>query len=164
MNEKEVGISFVIMPIEILQDKSLTPSEKILYCYLTIFKKQCCFQSNATIEENTGLDTRSIQRGLKKLEELKYVYIEFVNNNSAMRRIYTVLDNPNKLAYLSRKGMFSVDRASVSLPKVLPTQMSEPVSAEKEHTEPRPRPNRKDFTNDEEYEKAFYSWNKCATI
>lgn len=161
MNEKEVGISFVIMPVEILQDKSLTAQEKILYCYLTIFKKQCCFQSNAVIEENTGLDVRSIQRGLKKLEELKYVYIEFVNNNSAMRRIYTILDNPNKLAYLSRKGMFSVENKTNE--DVVENSDPEPSCAKIEQVATK-RPTRKDYNSDEEYEKAFYAWNKCATI
>lgn len=106
-NVEGAGISFVIMPVEILQDKNLTPSEKILYCYLTLFKSGVCFQSNDKLAEMTGLDESTIKRGLKKLAELKYVFVEFVNNNSAMRRIYVVLDNPKKLEYLIKKGLLS---------------------------------------------------------
>lgn len=161
-NGEGTGISFVIMPVEILQDKNLTSSEKILYCYLSLFKKGVCFQSNDKLAEMTGLDESTIKRGLKKLGELKYVFIEFVNNNSAMRRIYVVLDNPKKLAYLSRKGMFSLDR------KVETAKVSE----KEEEPEPEPvkvevpirtglRPKRADFTSDEKYEQAFYNWNKA---
>lgn len=151
-NGEGTGISFVIMPVEILQDKNLTSSEKILYCYLSLFKKGVCFQSNDKLAEMTGLDESTIKRGLKKLGELKYVYVEFVNNNSAMRRIYVVLDNPKKLAYLSRKGMFSLERK----PEPEPEPALEP---EEEMPKPTTRPKRADYSSDEEYEKAFYKWN-----
>ena len=156
-NEKGecTGITYVIMPIEILQDKNLTPSEKILYCYLSLFKKGMCFQSNDKLAEMTGLDESTIKRGLKKLGDMEYVYVEFVNNNSAMRRIYVVLDNPKKLAYLSRKGMFSLDK---KLDATLePTAEPEPPVA----NIPRPdsRPKRADYPSEKEYEEAFYKWN-----
>lgn len=162
-NGEGAGISFVIMPVEILQDKNLTPSEKILYCYLSLFKKGVCFQSNAKLAEMTGLDESTIKRGLKKLGEMQYIFMEFVNNNSAMRRIYTILDNPKKLAYLTRKGMFSVD----GKPEVVRTSMPEPEPIAEPEPEPpvadisRPlsRPKRADFTSDREYEKAFYKWD-----
>lgn len=153
------GISFVIMPIEILQDKSLTSSEKILYCYLTLFKSGVCFQSNDKLSEMTGLDESTVKRGLKKLAEMKYIYVEFVNNNSAMRRLYVVLDNPKKLAYLSRKGMFSLDKEDRTEPDQ--EHASEPIPhkpiVDIANIEARPR--RGDFKTDKEYEKAFYKWN-----
>lgn len=160
-NGEGTGISFVIMPLEILQDKNLTPSEKILYCYLSLFKKGVCFQSNDKLSEMTGLDESTIKRGLKKLGELKYVYVEFVNNNSAARRIYVVLDNPKKLEYLSRKGLFSLGRKAD-----VKEEAEEPKEVEKEVAPalaPRNgiRPKRADYSSDEEYEKAFYSWNKA---
>lgn len=157
-NGEGAGISFVIMPVEILQDKNLTPSEKILYCYLSLFKKGVCFQSNGKLAEMTGLDESTIKRGLKKLVELKYVFVEFVNNNSAMRRIYVVLDNPKKLAYLSRKGMFSQDNKDKTEPDPEP---AEPIPhrpvVDIANMEARPR--RRDFKTDKEYEQAFYKWN-----
>lgn len=152
-NGEGAGISFVIMPVEILQDKNLTSSEKILYCYLSLFKSGVCFQSNDKLAEMTGLDESTIKRGLKKLGNLKYVYVEFLNNNSAMRRIYTILDNPKKLAYLSRKGMFGSEREpEPETPEMFRTSMS---SADKFSS----RPKRNDYSSDEEYEKAFYKWN-----
>lgn len=157
-NGEGTGITYVIMPVDILQDKNLTPSEKILYCYLSLFKKGVCFQSNEKLAEITGLDESTIKRGLKKLSELQYVFVEFVNNNSAMRRIYVVLDNPKKLAYLSRKGMFSLDRKAEE-PKPEPTPAPEPVVEKKSPVSMGARPRRADYSSDDEFEKAFYKWN-----
>lgn len=158
-NGEGTGITYVIMPVDILQDKNLTPLEKILYCYLSLFKKGVCFQSNEKLAEITGLDESTIKRGLKKLSELQYVFIEFVNNNSAMRRIYVVLDNPKKLAYLSRKGMFSLDRKAEE-PKPEPAPAPEPVVEKKSPVNMGARPRRADYASDEEFEEAFYTWNK----
>ena len=146
-NGEGSGITYVIMPVEILQDKNLTSSEKILYCYLSLFKKGVCFQSNEKLSEMTGLDESTIKRGLKKLSDMQYVFIEFVNNNSAMRRIYIILDNPKKLAYLSRKGMFDLKKS----------EQVKPI--EKEPGVITPRPRRADFESAEEYEEAFYAYN-----
>ena len=158
-NGEGTGISYVIMPIDILQDKNLTCSEKILYCYLSLFKKGVCFQSNDKLAEMTGLDDSTIKRGLKKLAEMQYVFIEFLNNNSAQRRIYVILDNPKKLAYLTRKGMFSLDKKDDPQPK---------PEAKPENENPQPivdidslkiRPRREQFNSDKEFEQAFYKWN-----
>lgn len=152
-NGDGTGITYVIMPIEILQDKNLTSTEKILYCYLSLFKKGVCFQSNDKLAEMTGMDDSTVKRGLKKLAEMKYIFVEFVNNNSAQRRIYVVLDNPKKLEYLSSKGMFNTSKnepksedpvLKVEVPKV-------------DNSGSRPR--RENYNSDEEFEKAFYKWN-----
>jgi len=150
-NGEGTGITYVIMPIEILQNKNLTPSEKILYCYLSLFKKGVCFQSNDKLAEMTGLDESTIKRGLKKLGDMQYVFVEFVNNNSAMRRIYVVMDNPKKLAYLSRKGMFSLDKKPEPIAKLEPPVGNAPIPAS--------RPRRADYASEKEYEDAFYKWN-----
>lgn len=151
-NGEGTGISYVIMPIDILQDKNLTCSEKILYCYLSLFKKGVCFQSNDKLAEMTGLDDSTIKRGLKKLAEMQYVFIEFLNNNSAQRRIYVILDNPKKLAYLTRKGMFSLDKKDDPKPAI---EVEVPKVEYKEGT----RPRREQFNSDAEFEQAFYKWN-----
>lgn len=107
VNEKgqtDEGISFVVIPIEILQNKELSCSDKILYGYLSIFKKQCCFQSNEDLANMTGLSERTITNALTNLAKLDYIFIEFVKGNSACRRIYTVFDNPKKLKYLINRG------------------------------------------------------------
>lgn len=103
-NKDNVGITFVNIPIEVFGNKDLTPSEKILYGYLSIFKKQCCFRSNEALADELGVSVPTITRGLKHLEALGYIFIEFVNGNSAARRIYTMFDNPNKIKYLVKKG------------------------------------------------------------
>lgn len=155
-NGEGMGITYVIMPIEILQSKELSCNEKILYCYLNLFKKGMCFQSNEKLCEMTGLEERTLQRALKKLAEMKYIFIEYVNNNSAMRRIYTVLDNPKKLEYLAKKGMFRTSMSPTS-----PEQKNE----EPEMPKPTTRPKRADYSSDEEYEQAFYKWNsRCYNI
>ena len=103
-NEENIGISFVNIPIEVFSSKELTANEKILYGYLSIFKKQCCFQSNETLAETLGISVPTITNALKHLQELEYIFIEFVNGNSAKRRIYVIFDNPKKLKYLISKG------------------------------------------------------------
>lgn len=145
--DNSTGISYVIMPMEVLKDDNLTPSEKILYCYLTLFKKQCCFQSNAGISSFTGLDESTVKRGLKKLAELKYIFVEFVNNNSAARRIYVIMDNPKKLEYLAKRGAFDVPQKNVV----------EDDDNEREDVIP-DRPRRSQYKTDEEYEKALYNF------
>lgn len=151
-NGEGMGITYVIMPIEILQSKELSCNEKILYCYLNLFKKGVCFQGNEKLCEMTGLEERTLQRALKKLAEMKYIFIEYVNNNSAMRRIYTLLDNPKKLEYLAKNGMFSMPPK----PAVVETELK---NEEPEMPKPTARPKRADYSSDEEYEKAFYKWN-----
>ena len=103
-NEENIGISFVNIPIEIFSSKELTANEKILYGYLSIFKKQCCFQSNEALAETLGISVPTITNALRHLSELNYIFIELVNNNNAKRRIYVIFDNPKKLKYLISKG------------------------------------------------------------
>lgn len=103
-NEENIGISFVNIPIEIFSSKELTANEKILYGYLSIFKKQCCFQSNEKLAETLGVSVPTITNALKHLSDLEYIFIELVNNNNAKRRIYVIFDNPKKLKYLVSKG------------------------------------------------------------
>jgi len=103
-NNENIGISFVNIPIEVFSSKELTANEKILYGYLSIFKKQCCFQSNEALAAELGVSENTITNALKHLSDLKYIFIEFINGNSAKRRIYVVLDNPKKLKYLVDKG------------------------------------------------------------
>ena len=167
-NGEGMGITYVIMPIEILQSKELSCNEKILYCYLNLFKKGVCFQSNEKLCEMTGLEERTLQRALKKLSEMKYIFIEYVNNNSAMRRIYVVLDNPKKLEYLARKGMFRTSMSPTSPEQKNEEPKAEPAPEPKKYepvvdvTSMKIRPKRTDFSTDEEYEQAFYKWNsKC---
>ena len=149
------GISFVVMPVEILRNKTLTPSEKILYCYLTLFKSGVCYQSNNKLAETTGLDASTVKRGLKKLSEMKFIFVEFVNNNSAMRRIYVIMENPKKLEYLAKKGLL----VSGTTQRVEENKTPAIEETTPKELPPTARPRRSDYKTDEEYEKAFYHWN-----
>ena len=113
---ENTGINFVNIPIEIFSDTELTANEKILYGYLSIFKKQCCFQSNEALAKALGISVPTVTNALKHLADLEYIFIEFVNNNSAKRRIYVVFDNPKKLKYLVSKGYLK------SFPQVTTTE------------------------------------------
>ena len=155
-NEIGQGIQYVVMPIEVLQNEELSPSEKILYCYLTLFKKGVCFQSNAGIEKMTGLQEKTISRGLKKLSELGYIYIEYVNGNSAARRIYTILDNPKKLEYLAKVGAFKRDTGT--LPEAVEEAEPKPENMADELAN-RGIVKRSDYATDGEFEKALYKRN-----
>ena len=157
-NEIGQGIQYVVMPIEVLQNEELSPSEKILYCYLTLFKKGVCFQSNAGIEKMTGLQEKTISRALKKLSELGYIYIEYVNGNSAARRIYTILDNPKKLEYLAKVGAFN--KATSTLPEAVEKAEDEPEPNNMDDDlESRGIVKRSDYATDVEFEKALYKRN-----
>ena len=114
MSNENFGISFVNIPIEVFSSKEITATEKILYGYLSIFKKQCCFQSNEALSEAIGVSESTITNALKHLADLDFIFIEFVNNNSASRRIYVIFDNPKKIKYLLQKGYLK------SFPQVFP--------------------------------------------
>ena len=104
-DQNKRGFWGVIIPVEILDSQELTPTEKIIYGYVASFQK-VCFESNERIAEKTATGERSVSRALQKLEEMGYVFIEFIGGDSSKRRIYAVFENPKKLAYLANRGMF----------------------------------------------------------
>lgn len=105
MQESRQGFTGVWIPKELLNSTGLTPAEKILYANIASFSK-CCFETNERLADKCGISERSISRSLQKLQELGYVIIEYVKNDSSRRRIYAILDNPKKIQYLVKKGLF----------------------------------------------------------
>lgn len=103
----ERGFRGVWIPAEIFDNKNLSIAEKFIYAYLASFSK-VCFETNETIAEKVGVSLPTVTRALAKLQEIQYVFVEFINGNSAKRRIYTVYDNPKKYAYLVRKGLLQL--------------------------------------------------------
>lgn len=155
MNEEKSGISFINIPIQILQNKELTANEKILFSYLSIFEKKFCFQSNEVISEALGMSVPTISRGLKKLEELKFIYIRYNQNNKSKREIYIVFHKPGKLHFLINRDKLE----------------SFPHSNQNDKTETRPNQNDKesnqnDYThnrgepNQNDYYKIYIKYNK----
>lgn len=106
MEEKnQRGFFGIIIGKEILDDQDLSIAEKFIYGYIASFTR-CCFETNERIAEKLGVSESTVKHAIPKLAAKGYLFVEKTNNNSATRRIYSVLDNPKKLAYLARKGMF----------------------------------------------------------
>lgn len=99
------GFFGIIIPLEILKDKTLSIAEKFIYGYIASFSR-CCFESNEAIASKLGVSESAVKHAIPKLETLGYFFVEKLNNNNNARRIYSILDNPKKVAYLSKKGMW----------------------------------------------------------
>lgn len=104
-NTNQRGFFGIIISKEILDDTDLSIAEKFIYGYIASFNR-CCFESNERIAEKLGISESTVKHAIPKLAEKKYLFVEKANNSNNARRIYSVLDNPKKLAYLARKGMF----------------------------------------------------------
>lgn len=113
-DQNQRGFFGIIIPKEILDDQGLNITEKFIYGYIASFAR-CCFESNEKIANKLGISESTVKHTIPKLVEKGYFYVEKVNNNNNTRRIYSVLDNPKKLAYLSRKGVFNVVENSGSV-------------------------------------------------
>lgn len=115
MEEKnQRGFFGIIIGKEILDDQDLSIAEKFIYGYIASFTR-CCFETNERIAEKLGVSESTVKHAIPKLAAKGYLFVEKANNNNNARRIYSVLDNPKKLAYLAKKGMFK------------PVENSEPV-------------------------------------
>lgn len=115
MEEKnQRGFFGIIIGKEILDDSDLSIAEKFIYGYIASFTR-CCFETNERIAEKLGVSESTVKHAIPKLAAKGYLFVEKANNNNNARRIYSVLDNPKKLAYLAKKGMFK------------PVENSEPV-------------------------------------
>ena len=99
------GFFGIVIPKEILEDKDLNITEKFIYGYIASFRK-CCFESNESIANKLGVSESTVKHAIPVLAAKGYLFIEKLNGNNAARRIYAILDDPKKLAYLARQGMF----------------------------------------------------------
>lgn len=115
--EEGRGFFGIIIPAEILDSTELSVGEKFVYGFIASFSK-ACFLSNDAIASRLGVSEHTVSRAIKTLADMEYIYVEFVNNNSAARRIYAVFDNPKKLKYLATKGMFNNEKFSTGLAKM----------------------------------------------
>lgn len=80
---------FIQIPTQLLGDKTLQPSDRILYGYiywLTKLKMERCVAGNKYLSELTGFNTRSIQNMLTRLEKAGYI-----------RRIFADEQHKNRL-------------------------------------------------------------------
>lgn len=119
--ENQRGFFGIIIPKEILDDTDLSIAEKFIFGYIASFTK-CCFESNEAIAAKLGVSESTISHALPKLSEKGYIFVEKVNNSNNLRRVYSVLDNPKKLAYLAKKGMFKPVENSASVGQNMPNE------------------------------------------
>lgn len=119
--ENQRGFFGIIIPKEILDDTDLSIAEKFIFGYIASFTK-CCFESNEAIAAKLGVSESTISHALPKLSEKSYIFVEKVNNSNNLRRVYSVLDNPKKLAYLAKKGMFKPVENSASVRQNMPNE------------------------------------------
>lgn len=103
-NYTQRGFFGIIIPRNVLEEQELNITEKFIYGYIASFTR-CCFESNDAIATKLGVSSSTVAHTIPKLESMGYLFVEKDENNRN-RKIYSVLDNPKKLAYLNRKGMF----------------------------------------------------------
>lgn len=75
---------FVALETDVLLDKRLTSTEKILYsiiCSLANNTTKCCYASNKYICKLINLNKRQLVYCLNKLKELNYIVVEIQNGN-----------------------------------------------------------------------------------
>lgn len=99
------GFFGIVIPKEILEDRELSIAEKLIYGYIASFRR-CCFESNETIAQKLGVSESTVKHAIPVLFVKGYLFVEKVNGNNNARRIYSVLDDPKKIAYLAKKGLF----------------------------------------------------------
>lgn len=94
----------IVVPLKVLGSGELTITEKLIYSYITSYTKGICYDTNERIADRLGLSVRSVTRSLKGLQKKSYIFVDFGQGNTSRRRIYDVLDKPNKLRVLARKA------------------------------------------------------------
>lgn len=104
-NRGQRGFFGIIITKEILEDQELNVTDKFIYGYIASFQR-CCFETNEKIAVKLGVSESTVAHSIPKLVKKGYLFIEKPANNSKSRRIYSIMDNPKKLSYLMRKGLF----------------------------------------------------------
>jgi len=68
---------YAVIPLQILEDKSLSSTSKLLYGEITALTKKngCCSATNKYLAERIGIKEDSIWNNLKQLKDKKYIKI-----------------------------------------------------------------------------------------
>jgi len=88
--KKELKPDFLQIPYQLVIDKNLSPSDKVVYGAIYFFSKmrgEACFASNKTIGELIKITSKTVSRSLNNLEEHEYIIlnyedVEFKNNRT----------------------------------------------------------------------------------
>lgn len=70
---------YVVFESQVIYDKNLTNTEKLLYSYISglSLKTGKCFASNSYLANLLQTTNRHVQRSLEKLRKQKYIIIKF---------------------------------------------------------------------------------------
>lgn len=93
----------LVVPLRVLEDRELTIAEKLVYSYIISYTKGICYDSNERIAGRIGVSVRTVTRSLVGLQNKRYVFVNFGQGSTSRRKIYDVLDKPDKLKVLTRK-------------------------------------------------------------
>lgn len=93
----ERQFNFTIIGNQVLEDVNLTAYEKIIYAVLCKFANKAdktCYPSIATIQKLAGCSKMTVIRGIKKLEELRYIIKEKRESKSKGNEsnLYRIID------------------------------------------------------------------------
>lgn len=72
--------NFIRIPMEVLNDKSISSSDKLLLGLIISFSNNdyhVAFASNAKYARTLGLSSRTITRSIKKLKDKNYIIVKF---------------------------------------------------------------------------------------
>ena len=72
--------NFIRLPMEVLNDKSISSSDKLLLGLIISFSNNdyhVAFASNAKYARTLGLSSRTITRSIKKLKDKNYIIVKF---------------------------------------------------------------------------------------
>ena len=83
---------FVILPVRVCFDKSLTPLARLLYGLIASLstKDGFCWARNSFFAERFGVNQATISRAIAALAQGKYIRLEFEGAGNEIRRIYTL--------------------------------------------------------------------------
>jgi len=92
----------VVVSRDILENRELSASDKLIYSYIASFQK-CCYESNAKIATKIGVSESSVAHAMSKLAVMGLIFVVKSSNNSRARMIFDVKNNDKKLSYLEQK-------------------------------------------------------------
>lgn len=85
------GIEFVKLPIKVIEDKTLSDKEKVVFAILLTFADfkdfSNCFPSISTIAQKSGCHPSTIKRSLKNLK--KNNYINWIKGKKGKSNLYS---------------------------------------------------------------------------
>lgn len=95
----------IVIPRELLENKEVRLPDKMIYGYIASYKNFCA-EANHAIADKIGISTSSVAHGLARLEQAGLVFVEKINGDNSKRRIYGLINKPETVAYLRRKGLW----------------------------------------------------------